>query len=61
MLVRPVTVLHRVEGSEDRTKVPIPDALGIPERILVISAFPKPLPVKSPGVGKVRHVQIESP
>ena len=61
MLGCPVAVLHRVEGSEDSTQVPVANALGIPERILVKSALPEPLTVKSPRVGEVGHVQVESP
>ena len=56
VLIRSVSVLHCIESSKDSPQVPVPNSLRIAKGILIVSAFPKPLPVEGAGIRKVCHV-----
>jgi len=57
----PVTILHRIESAKDRPQVPVTDALGILERVLVKAALPEPLPVMVARVREIGHRQWQRP
>ena len=61
VLRRSIPILHGVEGPEHGPQVPVADAFGVLERVLVVTTFPKPLAMIGARVGEILHVQVKGP